>query len=564
MLKRILHPISNLLKYFRAPRVINLNDVARAAETGNVAEIKYFLRHYSVHSSFNGETLLHKAIRGGHKTLAEFLIRKGANVNALNEKNGLSPLDEAVKTGCGEMVELLLNNGADINLKYSGRLAAGRTPLHFAAHDCKDRIVDLLLSRGADVSCVDSWGRTPLHWAAIKNCTTVAHLLLAKGAEVNKRDNFRRHALSHASSDSSKEMVELLIRSGADVMQRDEDGYTALHWASSREIAEVLIANNASLEAASDMDLLPIHKACIEGKTEVAEFFIAKGESVEAESKHTGRRSLHVAAREGQTDVVSLLISQGALIDAKDHERWTPLHYAANKGQQAAAHLLIENGADVNARDSNGGTPLHRAAFFDFREMVELLVKAGAFIETIQQKGQRLFFGVDTPHFSRLFPDGKLYFCESHNSLTFGLVESKINTLLVTSHDCEFIDTDELAAQWISQAKLGAKLQGRDLPKEIVHVFAEIRGYSISVKKPEGENEVWAEVRPEPKEQPTDWTFTIEEKEYCWLSYCTLREMKHPRYWRYIITVGKDGNIQDISKVTIFVRDSPWVKRTPW
>jgi ankyrin repeat protein len=516
-------------------------------------------------------------VRGGHKILAEFLIRKGANVNAVNEKNGLSPLHCAVKADNEEMVEVLLNNGADINLRDTGRLASGRTPLHFAAHECNDRIADLLLSRGADVSCVDSWGRTPLHWAAIENCTTLAHLLLAKGAEVNKRDNFRRHALSLASSHSSKEMVELLIESDAEIMQGDEDGYTPLHWASTREIAEVLIANNASLKAASDRGLLPIHKACIEGKMEVVEFFIANGESVETEN-HTGLRPLHVAALEGQTDVIRLLISQGALIDAKDHDYWTPLHYAAFKGKQESARVLIDNGANVNSRAIDSYTPLNRivhfgrytplhlAAHFGFKEMVELLIRAGASIEALRHEGgTRLFFGIETPYFSRLFPASELYFCELyyHEGVLF-LFESSISTLLVSGRDSEFINTDELAVQWISQAKLGAKLQGRDLPSEVVHIFAEIRGYSISLNKPEGENQVWAEVRPEPKEQPTDWTFTIEEKEDCWLTYCTLREENHPRYRRYIITVGKEGSIQDISKVTIYVQDSPWIKRNSW
>jgi ankyrin repeat protein len=564
MPKKIFHAISNFFNYFKPLKVININDVFRSVETGNIMETKYFLRKAPdlINYYFDNETMLHKAASGGHKSLAELLIKKGANVDEANRESGESPLHVAVRKAYGEIVELLLNSGADINIKDSkGKLAEGWTPLHLAAYECLSEMVDLLLSRGADISSVDDrLERTPLHWAVIKNCTKVVELLLAKGSEVNKRDGNGQHALSLASRCSSREMVELLIKLGADIIQADHSGYTPLHWAGTREIAEVLISHNGDLRVASKEGLLPIHTACREGKTEVAEFFIGKGENVDAENEVSGRKPLHLAVREGHTDLVKLLISQGALVDAKDHEYRTPLHYAACTGHHGPASLLIENGADVNAKDIRGNTPLHLAVPYGFKEVMELLLTQDADMDAMNSDGKKPFFNIDTPHFSKLFPDSKVYFCRSSHDWI--LHEPEINTLIVTGNGAQFINTDELAAQWISKLKLGLKLQNRDLPNEILHAFAEIRGYSISLKKPDGVNEVWAEVVPQPKEEPTDWKLIMEEKEDCWLLYCTLREMDHDRYRRYIITVGKDGSIQKISKVIIFVQKSPWVKRT--
>ena len=76
-----------------------------------------------------GSTLVHEATRNDHKDVAELLIAKGADVNAM-DANGQTPLHAAVTFGWKDMVELLIAKGADVNGKDGvfgdGALASGR------------------------------------------------------------------------------------------------------------------------------------------------------------------------------------------------------------------------------------------------------------------------------------------------------------------------------------------------------------------------------------------------------------------------------------------------------
>ena len=65
----------------------------------------------------------------------------------------------------------------------------GLTPLHVAASDGSEDVVELLLVNHAEVNAKDNIGATPLHLAVAKGHKDVAELLLANKAEVNAKDN---------------------------------------------------------------------------------------------------------------------------------------------------------------------------------------------------------------------------------------------------------------------------------------------------------------------------------------------------------------------------------------
>jgi ankyrin repeat protein len=102
----------------------------------------------------------------------------------------------------------------------------------------------------------------------------------------------------------------------------------------------------------------PLHKASI-GRTEIAELLVAKGANVNAR-ENNGITPLHIAAERGNREIVELLISRGADINARRKNGKTPLHQASENGYTQIAELLIAKGADVNA-GSDEGTPLYFA-----------------------------------------------------------------------------------------------------------------------------------------------------------------------------------------------------------
>ena len=60
-------------------------------------------------------------------------------------------------------------------------------------------------------------GSTPLHFATFKGHKEIAELLIAKGADLNAKDKKGRTPLFGAAQDGQKEIAELLIAKGADV-----------------------------------------------------------------------------------------------------------------------------------------------------------------------------------------------------------------------------------------------------------------------------------------------------------------------------------------------------------
>ncbi len=110
----------------------------------------------------SGDTALHIATTRRDLTWMEFMIAKGANVNAANIK-GETALVVAVNLGFTEGVELLVGNGAQVDT----RNRTGETPLITALHNRDVGLMRLLLKAGADPDRADNSGRSARDYAAL-------------------------------------------------------------------------------------------------------------------------------------------------------------------------------------------------------------------------------------------------------------------------------------------------------------------------------------------------------------------------------------------------------------
>lgn len=70
------------------------------------------------------------------------------------------------------------------------------TAFHYAARHGNKELVNILISRHADVNALDAKGNTPLHIALLKHHLAVASLLLNAGAQYN-RDNTNHNSPLH-------------------------------------------------------------------------------------------------------------------------------------------------------------------------------------------------------------------------------------------------------------------------------------------------------------------------------------------------------------------------------
>ena len=136
-------------------------------------------------------------------------------------------------TGEVEVVRAWLDNGGDANAKCGVSGYGLRDPamlLIVAARCGKTRIMDLLLTRGADIDATDADGRTAVYellnyWATCGSLPALK-VLLSHGADVNKTKQsgflVGQSPLMIAIS-AGPDFVRMLLRAGADPEHRTRD-----------------------------------------------------------------------------------------------------------------------------------------------------------------------------------------------------------------------------------------------------------------------------------------------------------------------------------------------------
>ena len=397
-----------VLNHFKYPILNRIgftpNAVVEAVERGDTQTVRHYLDlGINANSRVNNQNLLHFA---GSKEVAELLIAKGADVNAKGGC-GWTPLHIAAVYDRIKVAQTLIAKGADINA-WTGSQYFNRTPLFFAG---SPEMAKLLIAKGADVNAKNKNGMTPLHTARSK---AIAKILLAAGAKINiKEDNARNGKgttlLHNAAKIGFKELVQHLIKDGANVVIRDGRKRTPLHYAATKEvaallmldinaidesgntplhlavdrgsqdIAELLIANGASVNARNEKGQTPLYRAIAIGHNEIAALLINNGTDVN-NIDGSGTTPLHKAAHYGNVKILKLLIAKGAEINIQDNQRKTPLDIAVDLKLQDTVALLISKNPDVNSEDKEGRTLLHIAVDFKLENVAKQLIAKGAFV----------------------------------------------------------------------------------------------------------------------------------------------------------------------------------------
>jgi len=242
------------------------------------------------------------------------------------------------------------------------RLYDFKSTIHQAADAGDLAKVKAFIQEGVGVN-TKLHGCTPLHCAARYGHKEVAELLIAKGADVNAKDTRGRTPIDLAINQGRKEIAKLLVSRGADVSL-----HTAAYIGDLQRV-EKLIDGGANVDANDQTGQTALCSAAKAGQIAVAKLLIANGADVNA-----GEWTPLQEAAYRSKEMVELLLAKGADINAG---RWTPLHSAVY-GHNEIVELLIAKGANVNARDGSGRTPLFYAQHQGRTKIVELLRKHGA------------------------------------------------------------------------------------------------------------------------------------------------------------------------------------------
>lgn len=126
-----------------------IKEMRKAIKTNDIDKVKKLLeenpRLIEIQTPFG--SFLHEATMHGMYNIAEYLIKKGINVNIKNGLGNTSALREAAYSGNLNILKLLYNNGAAIDITSSEE-----NPLFAAIPNNHIEIVKYLVAQGIDIT----------------------------------------------------------------------------------------------------------------------------------------------------------------------------------------------------------------------------------------------------------------------------------------------------------------------------------------------------------------------------------------------------------------------------
>jgi ankyrin repeat protein len=358
------------------------------------------------------ETPLHFASSRGRCDVALALLDHDADVHAQNV-DGRTPLhqvsmvSEYQKHDYHRLAQLMLERGADVNARDKDQ----ETPLHSASYMSKLGVARVLLDHGANIHARNVQGQTPLHivshgvhfYGELVESDLV-QLFLSRGADVNSRDVDRATPFLLACFCLKPNTAEKLLKNGADVSAVNIRGQNAWHLVSqnlsyrnritSRALlGELLLGHEVGIHELDEDERTPLHLSCYYGQVDVAEMLLDHGAQANA-SDIRGRTPLHQVTlgignydykssgmepwmlKEHPGRVIRLaqrLLENGADVNAQNKEHETPLHLASRLRLHEMVRFLLKHGADPNAKNSEGKSPLQLATGRKGKAMRRLL-----------------------------------------------------------------------------------------------------------------------------------------------------------------------------------------------
>lgn len=295
-------------------------------------------------------------------------------------------LHKAAAKGNKRMLQLLLTAGADINFKREN----GAPVLFSAIENRHFHVVQALLDSKAELQERDSRKQTALHIAVQQGDEKILKYILEKGAEIHAQDQQGDTPLLCATRDGKLALAQILIAAGADLNQNNNEGETPATAAARIPNADLIICiikNGGDKEHKNKQGKSPLFIGIENDCLDVVKTLIQAGADVNDKAPN-GEPLLLYATLKRKVAMVEALLAAGARTDVKDAQGRSLLHHATSA---ALVKLFTAAGVNPNAVDNEGYTPLMQAARLSQRDIVQALLDAKADPnKTIGSKGNRI------------------------------------------------------------------------------------------------------------------------------------------------------------------------------
>jgi ankyrin repeat protein len=365
------------------------------SKRGDFENLEFLIRSgfdVNILNNQNRNALHYAVLTPSNTNVINLLITSGVDING-KDINGATPLHLANKIKNCDNIELLIKRGANI-FAVNQR---GRNALHFAVTVPSNAdVITLLVGEGVDIDCRDATGFTPLHLAYKREMFDNVRALVTLGANVDTVDDKQRSLLHRAALSPVAEAIELLIDKAANVNARDISGITPLHLAYGQgnvDVVKILIDRGASIKSVTDEKRNVLHYAVTSDQWNRDEMknLVEIGVGVNLQDAE-GITPLHLAAFHLRPENVRLLLDYGADVNLKCNRKRSALHYAATAeySNRQVIDLLISRGIDVNAQDISGESALHLASDVGQYGNLKALLSAGANPHALTHRGRTI------------------------------------------------------------------------------------------------------------------------------------------------------------------------------
>ncbi|OQE34407.1 hypothetical protein PENCOP_c018G08548 [Penicillium coprophilum] len=253
-------------------------------------------------------------------------------------------------------------------------------PVMWASLNGHDRIVELLLERGADVNAQGGSYGNALQAACLGGHDKIAQMLLERGADVNAQGGYYGNALQAACDGGHDKIAQMLLERGADVNAQGGRYGNALQAACDGghdKIAPMLLERGADVNAQGGSYGNALQAACLGGHDKIALMLLERGADVNAQGGSYGN-ALQAACDRGHDKIALMLLERGADVNAQGGEYGNALQAACDGGHDKIALMLLELGADVNAQGGEYGNALQATCSGGHDKIAPMLLERGA------------------------------------------------------------------------------------------------------------------------------------------------------------------------------------------
>ncbi len=283
-----------------------------------------------------GYTALGRAVMAGHEGALAALIRAGADVDAEQGADGLSPLMLAVRSHQPVTLEGLLVAGADPELASS----APETALMRAISLSDEEMAERLLAVNSD----SPLPAAPFLAAIAARMFTVSTIIFERCQACSQQEVLNK-ALLAAVAAGDELILNTLLENRADPNVIADDGTPCIALAASTSPASIV------------------------------QTLLRQGANPDASNSH-GNTALAIAAAKDRSAVLSVLLRADVDLEVRNEDGLTPLMLAAQSGAESSVKLLLHAGAKPGRRDPRRRKAVDFARLGGYDALAQLLASA--------------------------------------------------------------------------------------------------------------------------------------------------------------------------------------------